>query len=46
MGTSLVLEVLGMAKDAKEGVEMAASAIESGAAKKLLDDLSEHFAST
>ncbi len=46
MGTSLVLEVLGMAKDAKEGVEMAASAIDSGAAKKLLDDISEHFAST
>jgi anthranilate phosphoribosyltransferase len=46
MGTSLVLEVLGMAKDAKEGVDMAASAIDSGAAKKLLDDISEHFAST
>ena len=46
MGTSLVLEVLGMVKDAKEGVEMAASAIDSGAAKKLLDDISEHFAST
>ena len=46
MGTSLVLEVLGMAKDAKEGVEMAASAVDSGAAKKLLDDISEHFAST
>ena len=46
MGTSLVLEVLGMAKDANEGVEMAASAIDSGAAKKLLDDISEHFAST
>jgi anthranilate phosphoribosyltransferase len=46
IGTSLVLEVLGMAKDAKEGVEMAASAIDSGAAKKLLDDISEHFAST
>jgi anthranilate phosphoribosyltransferase len=46
MGTSLVLEVLGMAKDAKEGVEMAASAVDSGAAKKLLDDICEHFAST
>ena len=46
MGTSLVLKVLGMAKDAKEGVEMATSAIDSGAAKKLLDDISEHFAST
>jgi anthranilate phosphoribosyltransferase len=46
MGTSLVLEVLGMAEDAKEGVEMAASAIDSGAAKKLLDDISGHFAST
>ncbi len=44
MGTSLVLEVLGMARDAKEGVEMAAAAIDNGAAKKLLDDLKRHFA--
>jgi anthranilate phosphoribosyltransferase len=43
MGTSLVLEVLGMAKDAKQGIEIAASAIDGGAAKKLLDDLNVHF---
>ncbi len=44
MGTSLVLEVLGMAGDAQEGVKMAAAAIDGGAAKKLLDDLKAHFA--
>ncbi len=43
IGTSLVLEVLGMAKDAKDGVGMAASAIDSGAAKKLLGDLKTQF---
>jgi anthranilate phosphoribosyltransferase len=43
MGTSLVLEVVGMAGDAAEGVEMAASAIDSGAAAKLLDDMKAHF---
>ncbi len=43
MGTSLVLEVLGMVKDAKEGVEMAAAGIDSDAAKKLLVDLKAHF---
>ncbi len=43
MGTSLVLEVIGMVRDAKEGVEMAAAGIDSGAAKKLLADLEAHF---
>lgn len=43
MGTSLVLEVLGMANGPKEGVEMAAAGIDSGAARKLLDDLKAHF---
>jgi len=43
MGTSLVLEVVGMANDAKEGVELAASGIDSGAASKLLADLKAHF---
>lgn len=43
MGTSLVLEVLGMARDAKEGVAIAASAIDSGAAQKLLANLRTHF---
>ena len=44
MGTSLVLEVLGMAKNAKDGVDIAGAAIDSGAAKKLLDELNAHFA--
>lgn len=46
MGTSLVLEVLGTARDAQEGVVMAADAIDSGAAQKFLDRLAEHFAGT
>lgn len=46
MGTSLVLEVLGMAGDKKEGVEMAAAAIDGGAAKRLLDALKRHFGET
>jgi anthranilate phosphoribosyltransferase len=43
MGTSLVLEVLGMAKDAKQGIDIAAAAIDDGAADKLLADLNVHF---
>ena len=43
MGTSLVLEVLGMVQDPKEGVDVAAEAIDSGAAKKLLDNIRKHF---
>jgi anthranilate phosphoribosyltransferase len=43
MGTSLVMEVLGIVRDAKEGVEMAMAAIDDGAAKKLLDDMKIHF---
>jgi anthranilate phosphoribosyltransferase len=43
MGTSLVLEVLGMAKDAKQGIEIATSGIDDGAAEKLLADLKAHF---
>lgn len=43
MGTSLVLEVLGMAGDAKQGVDMAAAAIDEGAAEALLADLKAHF---
>ena len=43
MGASLVLEVLGMAKDAKQGIEIATSGIDDGAAKKLLADLKAHF---
>jgi anthranilate phosphoribosyltransferase len=44
MGTSLVLEVLGMARNAKEGVAMADAAIDDGAARALLDKLAGHFA--
>jgi anthranilate phosphoribosyltransferase len=43
MGTSLVLEVQGSAKDARQGVEMAAAAIDSGAAAAFLDTLKNHF---
>jgi anthranilate phosphoribosyltransferase len=43
MGTSLVLEVGGMAQGAKEGVDMAAKAIDNGAASELLADLRAHF---
>jgi anthranilate phosphoribosyltransferase len=44
MGTSLVLELLGQASDAKEGVAMAADALDSGKAERLLGDLRRHFA--
>ena len=44
MGTALVLEVLGTAKDAREGVAMAAAAIDDGRAAALLERLREHFA--
>ena len=43
MGTSLVLEVQGSAQDAKQGVEMAAEVIDSGAAAAFLDTLKKHF---
>ena len=45
MGTSLVLEVQGAARDAAEGVAMAAAAIDDGRAAALLEKLREHFAS-
>ncbi len=44
MGTSLVLEVMGMAQNAREGVEMAAAAIDDGAAGRFLERLARHFA--
>ena len=44
MGTSLVLEVAGLAVDAKDGVEQTASAIESGKATLFLDRFRKHFA--
>jgi anthranilate phosphoribosyltransferase len=44
MSTSLVLEVQGMVRDAKQGVEIARAAIDDGNASALLDKLREHFA--
>ena len=44
MGTSLVLEVDGSARQAAEGVELAAAALDGGAAAALLDRLQAHFA--
>ena len=46
MGTSLVLEVLGAAQDPKEGVEMAAAALDDGAAAGFLTRLRRHFESS
>jgi anthranilate phosphoribosyltransferase len=43
MGTSLVLEVQGSARDARQGVEMAAAAIDSGEAAAFLATLKKHF---
>jgi anthranilate phosphoribosyltransferase len=43
MGTSLVLEVQGTAADAKQGVDMAAAAIDDGSAEKFLGKLRQHF---
>lgn len=43
MGTSLLLEVQGSARDAKQGVEMAAAAIDDGDAGRFLDTLRQHF---
>lgn len=43
MGTSLVLEVAGLASDAKDGVQQVAATIDSGRASQFLDDLKSHF---
>lgn len=43
MGTSLVLEVQGMAKNAVHGVELAATAIDKGNAAGFLERLRRHF---
>ena len=43
MSTSLVLEVQGAANDAKDGVAIAAAAIDDGNAATLLDKLRGHF---
>ena len=45
MGTSLVLECQGVAKDAKDGVAQASAAIDNGAAAAFLDRLKGHFSS-
>ncbi len=44
MGTSLVLEVLGGARDAKHGVELASAALDDGRASSLLATMRKHFA--
>ena len=43
MGASLVLEVQGTASDAKQGVEIAAAALDDGSAAALLERMREHF---
>jgi anthranilate phosphoribosyltransferase len=43
MGTSLVLEVQGSADSPRQGVEMAAAALDSGNAATFLDRLQQHF---
>jgi len=43
MGASLVLEVQGSAGDARQGVDMAAAALNSGDAAAFLERLREHF---
>lgn len=43
MGTSLVLEVQGTVKNAREGVELAAAAIDNGNAAGFLERLHRHF---
>ena len=43
MGVSLVLEVQGLAKDAKDGVAQAAAAIDDGRAAAFLENLRGHF---
>ncbi|MDJ0711256.1 MAG: anthranilate phosphoribosyltransferase [Woeseiaceae bacterium] len=44
LGTSLVLEVQGLANDAQDGVAQAAAAIDDGCAAAFLDNLKAHFA--
>lgn len=43
MGVSLVLEVQGLVRDAREGVALAAAAIDDGRAAAFLDSLRAHF---
>ena len=46
LGASLALEVAGMARTPREGVELAAQAIDSGASRKLLDSLARFGAAS
>ncbi len=43
MGASLVLEVQGSVSDARQGVDMAAAALDDGTAAAFLEKLREHF---
>ena len=43
MGTSLILEVVGLADDLKSGVEMATAAIDDGKAAAFLHNFEKHF---
>ena len=43
MGASLVLEVQGSASDARQGIDMAAAALDDGDAASFLERLREHF---
>lgn len=43
MGTSLVLEVVGIAKDLNDGVAMAIDTIDSGRAATFLENFRTHF---
>jgi anthranilate phosphoribosyltransferase len=44
MGTSLILEVTGLAGDHETGFEMATAAIDDGRAAEFLEALGKHFA--
>jgi anthranilate phosphoribosyltransferase len=45
LGTSLVLEVTGVVDNPRDGVELAANAIDSGKTGEFLDSFREHFSS-
>ena len=45
LGTSLVLEVTGVVDNPRDGVQLAANAIDSGKTGEFLDSFREHFSS-
>lgn len=45
MGTSLVLEVTGVVDNPRDGVQLAANAIDSGKSAEFVDNFREHFSS-